>query len=129
MASKPSRFPEPRALEVYVKALTIRDVNRLAQHLETVADAKGVVIVEAPLRQTRGAYLPFDKGIGLHDGLNKRERLTVLAHEVGHMLLGHLPIPERRGLSTPQEDAASRRQELAADRRGLKELRKARNSL
>lgn len=55
-----------------------------------LADAQRVRVVERPGR-TRGGYDPTTRTIRLAPGMSARTTRSVLAHELGHACLGHLP--------------------------------------
>ncbi|MCS3443717.1 ImmA/IrrE family metallo-endopeptidase [Microbacterium phyllosphaerae] len=68
-------------------------------------EENGLHLVERPGR-SRGGYEPRTATIRLAPGLSRRATCSVLAHELGHAMLGH----------TPTTDAATRaRQETRAD--------------
>nr|WP_270410763.1 MULTISPECIES: ImmA/IrrE family metallo-endopeptidase [Microbacterium] len=81
------------------------------QHLLRLADEQGVRVVER-VGRTRGGYDPVTRTIRLSPGMSARTTRSVLAHELGHACLGHLPAPTPaiRALQERQADewAASR---------------------
>ncbi|MFS0895722.1 ImmA/IrrE family metallo-endopeptidase [Microbacterium sp. 179-I 3D3 NHS] len=70
-----------------------------------LAEEQGVRVIERP-GATRGGFDPVTKTIRLDPGMSARTARSVLAHELGHVALGHLP-------ST--DPAVSRQQERQAD--------------
>ncbi len=57
-----------------------------------LAEEHGVRIVERPGR-TRGGFEPSSRTIRLAPGMSARTTRSVLAHELGHVILGHVPSP------------------------------------
>lgn len=51
----------------------------------------GLTIVEAP-GEHAGGYRPGDKSIRLQPGLHSDDFRSLLAHEIGHYVLGHTPV-------------------------------------
>lgn len=62
------------------------------QHLLRLADEKRLRVVERNGR-TRGGYDPTTRTIRLSPGMSLRTTRSVLAHELGHASLGHVPAP------------------------------------
>lgn len=60
------------------------------QHLVRLAEQRRLRIVERPGR-TRGGFDPETRTIRLAPGMSGRTMRSVLAHELGHAHLGHLP--------------------------------------
>lgn len=71
----------------------------------TLAAELGLDVVERHGPHTSG-YRPDDAIVHLTPGMRGRTARSVLAHEIGHHVLGHLPVPA---------GAARRRQEAAAN--------------
>lgn len=90
----------------------MRDLTHLATML-------GLTIVEAP-GEHAGGYLPGDRTIRLQRGLHSDDHRSVLAHELGHFVLGHEPvgpgIVQDRQERAASEWAAKRLISLAAYR-------------
>lgn len=61
-------------------------------HLLRLADEQRVRVVERTGR-TRGGYDPATRTIRLSPGMSVRTTRSVLAHELGHAALGHVPAP------------------------------------
>ncbi|QNA93159.1 MULTISPECIES: ImmA/IrrE family metallo-endopeptidase [unclassified Microbacterium] len=62
------------------------------QHLLRLADEQHVRVIERPGR-TRGGFDPATATIRLSPGMSVRTTRSVLAHELGHAHLGHVPTP------------------------------------
>lgn len=62
------------------------------QHLLRLADEQRLCVVERPGR-TRGGFDPSTRTIRLSPGMTRRTTRSVLAHELGHAQLGHIPTP------------------------------------
>lgn len=73
------------------------------QHLLRLADEKRLRIVERPGR-TRGGFDPTTRTIRLSPGMSARTTRSVLAHELGHAELGHVPAVASRALQERQAD-------------------------
>ena len=60
-----------------------------------LAEEHGVQIIERPGR-TRGGFEPVSRTIRITPGMSARTTRSVLAHEMGHVMLGHAPsaLPE-----------------------------------
>lgn len=67
------------------------------QQLLRLAEEQDLRVVEGPGR-TRGGFDPATKTIRLNPGMSGRLTRSVLAHELGHAHLGHVPtqVPEVR---------------------------------
>lgn len=70
-----------------------------------LAEEHGVLIVERP-GPTRGGFEPASRTIRIDPGMSARTTRSVLAHELGHAVLGHLLSPA---------SAVRRQQERQAD--------------
>lgn len=57
-----------------------------------LAEEHGVRVVERP-GATRGGFDPSSRTIRLTPGMSARTTRSVLAHELGHVILGHVPSP------------------------------------
>ena len=55
-----------------------------------LAEEHGVHVVEGPGR-TRGGFEPVSRTIRIVAGMSARTTRSVLAHELGHVVLGHTP--------------------------------------
>lgn len=76
-----------------------------------LADAQRVRVIERTGR-TRGGYDPTTRTIRLSPGMSARTTRSVLAHELGHACLGHVP-PASSAMRAQQERQAD---EWAASR-------------
>ena len=76
-----------------------------------LADAQRVRVIERTGR-TRGGYDPTTRTIRLSPGMSARTTRSVLAHELGHACLGHIP-PASSAMRAQQERQAD---EWAASR-------------
>ncbi|KJL24839.1 hypothetical protein RN51_00989 [Microbacterium oxydans] len=76
-----------------------------------LADAQRVHVIERTGR-TRGGYDPTTRTIRLSPGMSARTTRSVLAHELGHACLGHVP-PASSAMRAQQERQAD---EWAASR-------------
>lgn len=74
------------------------------QHLLRLAEEQHLRVVERSGR-TRGGYDPVTRTIRLSPGMSARTARSVLAHELGHAHLGHLPAPTS-AIRTHQERRA-----------------------
>jgi len=74
------------------------------QHLLRLAEEQRLRIVERA-GPTRGGYDPVTRTIRLDPGMSRRTTRSVLAHELGHAYLGHVPAPTP-SLRTQQERLA-----------------------
>lgn len=75
------------------------------EHLLRLADEQGLRVVERPGTHL-GGYLPAAATIRMSPGLSARTAGSVLAHELAHAALGHVP---------SSDAAVRRRQERRAD--------------
>ncbi|MFJ6550190.1 ImmA/IrrE family metallo-endopeptidase [Microbacterium sp. NPDC091676] len=75
------------------------------QQLLRLADDLGLRVVERP-GPTPGGFQPVTRTIRLAPGMSRRTARSVLAHELGHAHLGHLPT---------RQPALRARQERQAD--------------
>lgn len=60
------------------------------QHLVNLAEKLQLRIIESP-GHTRGGFDPATRTIRLSPGMSERTTRSVLAHELGHAHLGHIP--------------------------------------
>lgn len=60
-----------------------------------LAEEHGVRVVER-FGPTRGGFEPSSRTIRLDPGMSARTTRSVLAHELGHAVLGHLPTDDAR---------------------------------
>lgn len=74
------------------------------QHLLRLADEQRLRVVERPGR-TRGGFDPSTRTIRLSPGMTRRTTRSVLAHELGHAQLGHIP-PTSAAIRAQQERRA-----------------------
>jgi len=79
--------PQPQA-----RHDAIRTRRNRMQHLLRLAEEQGLRVIERPGR-TRGGYDPAARLIRLTPGMSARTARSVLAHELGHALLGHAVAP------------------------------------
>jgi Zn-dependent peptidase ImmA (M78 family) len=69
----------------------------MSTNWDRLAALYGVEVFEAPeealpfMRTHKGTYVPEMRAILIFAGLEGEEREKVLAHEFGHVVLGHLP--------------------------------------
>lgn len=70
-----------------------------------LAEEHGVRVVERP-GPTRGGFAPDSRTIRLAPGMSVRTTRSVLAHELGHVVLGHTPstVPAIRRQQERQAD-------------------------
>jgi Zn-dependent peptidase ImmA (M78 family) len=75
------------------------------QTLLRLAGEHGVRVVERP-GATRGGFDPTTRTIRLNPGMSARTTRSVLAHELGHAVLGHTPstVPAVRRQQERQAD-------------------------
>ncbi|PRB16499.1 ImmA/IrrE family metallo-endopeptidase [Microbacterium sp. MYb62] len=81
------------------------------QHLLRLAEDQGLRIIERA-GPTPGGFDPAARTIRLDPGMSRRTTRSVLAHELGHASLGHVPAPTPT-IRTQQERQAD---EWAASR-------------
>lgn len=62
------------------------------EQLQRLAAELGLTIIEAE-GEHLGGYRPDENTVRLRPGLPRRAARSVLAHEIGHHVLGHLPQP------------------------------------
>ncbi|MGN6301903.1 MAG: ImmA/IrrE family metallo-endopeptidase [Angustibacter sp.] len=76
-----------------------------------------ILVHRCRLDEAKGWWCPDERVILLDDRLDRRETRCVLAHELGHVVLGHTGLPDVAGA-----DRLSARIEVAADRWAARRL-------